>query len=227
MTICRLTAIGLLGVCSVSRGAFGAAKEVAPEGEKQPTADTTGVHWDRAPQFVLLADSNVNTLDVTQPTVSFGVQRATPFTSLKVTFRKNLATGTVSGDQGDRIFGHSVLAPELSNLGIGVRFEKYKWVFIDYDLPKTDTAKAKASADGDIGGYCAIYQANCYTRRSWLWYVAVDAAEANFKINNSSAGGFGVPVRLSTGVGYRIEGNLPSAILGTGIFAFSPFVGGS
>ena len=62
--------------------------EVLGEGA---TADPTGLDFSGRPSWVLLADSNVSTLDVTKPTASFGVQRSSPRDSLRVMIRKNLA----------------------------------------------------------------------------------------------------------------------------------------
>ena len=174
----------------------------------------SGVSW--GPQWDLLGDSSVTTLDPSKPSVSLGVQYVSPGRLVRIQLRKNVAESNVSAARGEAAFGKAVLDPGLSNLSVKLRFESR--LFAPYIV-----CKESACTDLKVDQIALRHGAR--------FYGEFAAATATFKVQakDQTAPGLaetGVPVAASVGLTYRVEGVMPGgAKFGSSALMLSPFVG--
>jgi hypothetical protein len=179
-------------------------------------ASVSGLSDSNAPQWSLLADAAVTSLDFSQPTLSLGLERATPKTLAMVAFRKNAADNSVSGAAGDPAFGRTVLAPALASFSIATHIE---WRLRAYIQCNTDCRLP-------VG----IRQIN--TKKSAGLYFSGQAAYAKLietggtRPDGSAVSGYFSPLAVSVGGIYRLEGEMPDgAKLGTRKLGLAGYAG--
>lgn len=175
------------------------------------SSSTAQVSTTADPQWVLLADANVTSLDTTSPTASFGVERGTPFTLARVRLRKNLDSSTVEADAGDRAFARRVLAPSVGDFSLSAHGEWRPIAWIRCD--KCDQPDAAIRSKYSIGGY-----------------AGVDVGETLFsakQMDGSTLSTHAVPFSWSGGAVARLEGTMPgdANVLGSKVIVFAPYVG--
>jgi len=185
-------------------------------GATQVNGSATGIPDTNAPEWSLLADASVSSLDFSQPTLSIGLERAMPTTLALVAFRKNAADNSVTATKGDPAFGRAVLAPALASFSIAGRYE---W---------------RPSAHIQCPDDCRAPGRKVTTKKSKGFYVTAEASYAKLvdssamRPDGSAVSGYFSPLALAAGVIYRLEGQMPyGAKLGTTKLGLAGFVGGT
>ena len=189
---------------------------------KNVTLGESGVS--STPQWDLLGDASVTTLDASKPSTALGVQYVSPWTLLRVFVRKNLANSTVNAPLNDPTFGHAVLSPGLANVSIQLRVES------SFDPMFAPHIKCNENQNC-VNGSTIIVR---YGPRA---YVDVSMGSATFAVTppaDTPAGApaphgiSGIPFAASAGLMYKVDGAMPGgAKFGSNKLMVAPYIGGA
>ncbi|MBK9034618.1 MAG: hypothetical protein IPL61_25695 [Myxococcales bacterium] len=172
----------------------------------QTTGGITGLSRSTAPVWVLVADTNVTTLDVSQPSAGLGLEYATPFNLARFSIKKNVSESTLTAAAGARDFGRAVLRPATANFSLAIHAEHR---FASYLRCRSD---CYAKEDSDAAAVTSKW--------SWGAYATLEAADLNVTIQDAAeqtlASGHMVPLALTAGLTSRIEGVPPEALKSAG-----------
>lgn len=244
MSIAR-TGYGIVFSLAVSAIASPALADVDAAHDERPGAaakaggsSAAGISFGEKPVWSLIGGSNVSSIDVTQPTVSIGIERVSPKIELRVTLRKNVATTSVSaatgGIAGERAFGHALLMPSLANLGGSIRgFVRLRsTTYYDSKTSFADWQKVAGNEKRDFDEFCngqsTTSSADCYTRDTHYIYFDVDTAEAQFAVTGgvrALPATFVLPTKISAGYAFKSEGVLPQTFAGSSNVHLMPYGG--
>lgn len=174
----------------------------------------TGLTDSSAPEWSLLADAAVTSIDFSKPTLSLGLERATPWWLAMVAFKKNAADNSVNGTRGDPAFGRAVLSPALANFSVAAHLEWRPWAYLQCN---TD---------------CRSPQREINTKGSKGFYASVEASYAKLtdtsamRPDGSAVSGYFSPLAVSAGFVYRLEGAMPEGFkLGTRKLGLTGYAG--
>jgi hypothetical protein len=172
----------------------------------QTTSGTTGLSRSLDPVWALIADSNVSSLDVSQPSASLGLEVATPFTLARIALRKNVSENTLTGAPGARDFGRAVLRPGLANFSLGLQVERR---FRSYVRCRVNCREAASSDDAVVTA-----------KWGWGGFVGLEVADLDVKVRDAGdqavANGHIVPIALTIGLSGRVEGIPPTQLKSAG-----------
>jgi len=188
------------------------AHEGTPEAsgtDKPTTGGILGLSRSDEPEWALVADASVTSIDFSKPTVSLGLERATPYQLAFVAVRKNTADNAITANERDRAFGQGVLAPSLANFSFLTHYEWRPWAYI------------RCSDD------CRRPGAIVNTKKSKGGYATVEASYAKLTASNGTkASDYFAPVAASAGFIYRLEGRMPDEVkLPTGRLGLAGYAG--
>jgi hypothetical protein len=169
----------------------------------QNTSGLTGLSRSLDPVWTLFADSNVSSLDVSQPSAGLGLEVATSFHLARIALRKNVADSTLTGLPAARDFGRAVLRPALANVSLAIHAERR---FISYVRCRVDCT---ASADSDDAAVTAKWGLGAFG--------SLEVADLDLNVVDDAGttlvSGHLVPIALTAGLTARIEGIPPESLV--------------
>jgi hypothetical protein len=169
----------------------------------QNTSGLTGLSRSLDPVWTLFADSNVSSLDVSQPSAGLGLEVATSFHLARIALRKNVADSTLTGLPAARDFGRAVLRPALANVSLAIHAERR---FISYVRCRVDCT---ASADSDDAAVTAKWGLGAFG--------SLEVADLDLNVVDDAGttlvSGHLVPIALTAGLTGRIEGIPPESLV--------------
>jgi hypothetical protein len=217
------------------------AKTQAADSAERVTVDPVGLAIGPDPLWAIIADANLNTLDVGSPTVGFGIQRTTSTTTLRLSFKKNAAASKVEAEAGSRDLGRAIASPDLANFGMSVHVEKRFGVYvIGTDTLKSAKVQCLApgskqdktltpaeEAEGGLQGQ-GLSKVVCHTR--WAHGMYVDTALVSSRFTVTSDGkpvtsAEVTPLKLSLGYMWSLQGTIPVTLAGSNAASISLYAG--
>lgn len=173
------------------------------------TGAITGLSRSTEPEWSLVGDASITSIDFSKPSVSLGLERATPFGLVFVAVRKNATDNSITANQRDRAFGQGVLAPSLANFSVLAHYEWRPSSYIRCSLS------------------CERKDAIVNTKKSKGGYATVEASYAKLTASNGSmVSDYFAPVAGSAGFIYRMEGRIPDSVkLATGRLGLAGYAG--
>lgn len=175
------------------------------------TASTSGL-LRKGASWNLIGAANLNSLDLGQPSLAFGLEHARPLWTLMGGFSKNAASAVVEGERESDTLGQAVLNPALANFGFSMRGERRFRIRLEcYDT-------------------CAE-PADVRFRTSFAVYgdFAVSRSRFRVKDSNPDASAMLSPVAASFGLMFQVDGRVPSEVevasIGSNLLMLAPYIG--
>lgn len=85
---------------------------------------TSGPTWTLVGDAQASSDPRASSIDFSKPSLSLGLEYASPWTLAQVVVRKSTADDSITGAQHDPAFGRAALSPSQANLGMLVHYER-------------------------------------------------------------------------------------------------------